>query len=776
MVKLANGEFFAPQQVEAAFEARCDAVQACALFARPGEAAPVAVVVLQTTHASEATTPDHVLAQMRAAAAAAGLRSWEVPYRVVIDAGPWDEASGCCSAHGKLRRHVIAKRNGLCNAQGSTPSMFRLDGGEPNDETGIVTAQRGTAGSSDSEDRRDRVTLSLPERLLAFLTAPDDAEAASRLSNSGAGAFMSPDYAEAPSLTPVDWFGALGGDSIEATELIALWEREEAAARAGPHSAAYHESGAKPLRVQDVFSLTPWELRRRARARLRPWRLTCALAARRSKGSDGALHNEDDGEDGAEGEEGPQAEEDDPGATPGLPPSAVAFWQQEASAETAAALAAAAAAAAGATTQSSTDANPTNVEGCHAVRGPCVLVTGGTGFLGPHLLSALMHGSSSRRWSTVVALARRPIERVHELLPDANIMASAAQGVAGASVLPRLVVFEADLSMPDLGLSAADRAAIQSMKISVVIHSGAAVDHARPYAALRPTNVAAASALVRLVTACATGNATDAPLPHCPPPLFVHVSTMSVIPIAAAAASVGWDGKADGLVLPACAAALESGYAQSKLVAEHHLASAAGQGDIRLLICRLGLIGAAARSAAVPCVPSSSYAGRRDWLSLLLCAVEAIGASPAGLTSGGRKVGVLPVDLAAATVAQHAAAAFERAVGKAPSEAPNVTIVNVDAMACGVAPRPLSSLLDDIDATRARQMPALDRELPYGVWRRRVASAGPPAALALAMLPPEGRGGALRLPAGARRRLRDMKRRADALESQSLSLAPSHRC
>ena len=82
-------------------------------------------------------------------------------------------------------------------------------------------------------------------------------------------------------------------------------------------------------------------------------------------------------------------------------------------------------------------------------------------------------------------------------------------------------------------------------------------------------------------------------------------------------------------------------------------------------------------------------------------------------------------------------------------------------MACGVAPRPLSELLDDIEASRAPHAPPLDRELPYGVWRQRVAAVGPPAALALAMLPSEGRGGALRLPAGARRRLRDIRRHTE---------------
>lgn len=65
---------------------------------------------------------------------------------------------------------------------------------------------------------------------------------------------------------------------------------------------------------------------------------------------------------------------------------------------------------------------------------------------------------------------------------------------------------------------------------------------------------------------------------------------------------------------PTCAAALESGYAQSKLVAEHRLASAAADGRIRLHIGRLGLIGAPSATA----VKSSRLSERRDWSPALM--------------------------------------------------------------------------------------------------------------------------------------------------------------
>ena len=201
------------------------------------------------------------------------------------------------------------------------------------------------------------------------------------------------------------------------------------------------------------------------------------------------------------------------------------------------------------------------------------------------------------------------------------------------------------------------------------------VDHARAYDELRPVNVASALALVELIAPTHAGGGGQGggggeggrgggeggggggegggPGRARPPPLIVFVSSLSVIPRASAAASARWAAtSAASLVPPACAAALESGYAQTKLVAEHHLAAAAAAGRIRLTVARLGLIGpptaataaAAAPAAAPSAVPSSAAAATaappggpplRDWLSLLLAAVEATGASPAGLTAGG---------------------------------------------------------------------------------------------------------------------------------------------
>ena len=133
-------------------------------------------------------------------------------------------------------------------------------------------------------------------------------------------------------------------------------------------------------------------------------------------------------------------------------------------------------------------------------------------------------------------------------------------------------------------------------------------------------------------------------------------------------------------------------YAQSKVIAEHRLARAATQGRIRLVIARLGLIGdpqspgletlsapslmqspspkASTLGEAFASCPSTeavssgsrvsssacweALGARRDWLSLVLCAVAQVGAVPAGLASRHRGVAVLPVDLAASALAEAA--------------------------------------------------------------------------------------------------------------------------
>ena len=180
--------------------------------------------------------------------------------------------------------------------------------------------------------------------------------------------------------------------------------------------------------------------------------------------------------------------------------------------------------------------------------------------------------------------------------------------------------------------------------------------------------------------------------------------------------------------------------------------------ETQLGVTRGGATASRAESGLCAAPELGRFSNRRDWLSLLLCAIEATGASPAGLTSGQRGVAVAPVDVVAAALASLAAQGIVPRHILGDGAAGSVEVHHLDAAAFGIAPRRLSDLLDEIEAARGAAAPPLQRELPYPAWRRLVAAAGAPASLALAMLPPEGRGGALRLPSGARRRLREIGR------------------
>ena len=68
-VKLANGEFFAPQRAEWAFEERCTLVGSCILYARAGDLSATAIVIPRDI----GTSAEAVLEQMRCVAPKAAL-------------------------------------------------------------------------------------------------------------------------------------------------------------------------------------------------------------------------------------------------------------------------------------------------------------------------------------------------------------------------------------------------------------------------------------------------------------------------------------------------------------------------------------------------------------------------------------------------------------------------------------------------------------------------------------------------------------------------------
>ena len=124
-------------------------------------------------------------------------------------------------------------------------------------------------------------------------------------------------------------------------------------------------------------------------------------------------------------------------------------------------------------------ASPAEAEAPVPLERGCVLVTGVTGFLGPHLLQAI---SQAGCWRTVVALVRAPVDRVAVAMPP---------GV-------NLKLMRFDLAALGLGLSPEDRQYLDSTPVDTVVHSAAIVNHVRSYMQMKSANVSSCEELVRL--------------------------------------------------------------------------------------------------------------------------------------------------------------------------------------------------------------------------------------------------------------------------------------
>lgn len=186
-----------------------------------------------------------------------------------------------------------------------------------------------------------------------------------------------------------------------------------------------------------------------------------------------------------------------------------------------------------------------------------VLVTGATGFLGAHLVSALLR----RTDATVYGLVRAPhadgaAQRLHQALHryGCRVEPDAAR---------RLVGIAGDLSQNRLGLSTEEYDRLGST-VDTVLHSGAEVSWARSYRRVAEVNVAGTRRIIDF--------AADRPDRS-----LVHVSTVAVFPFGGSqpimeATPLDHDGL------------LYGGYSQSKWVAEQVVRQAADEGlDVTVL-------------------------------------------------------------------------------------------------------------------------------------------------------------------------------------------------
>lgn len=234
--------------------------------------------------------------------------------------------------------------------------------------------------------------------------------------------------------------------------------------------------------------------------------------------------------------------------------------------------------------------------------GAQVLLTGGTGQLGPHLLSALLSDGAARVWCLVRAADEAAARmRLREALARNALHLTEPQW-------ERVRLVPGDVSRPRLGLAAVQWAEL-SATITEVHHLAAHVNAVLPYKALRTTNLLGTREILRL---CQTG----------PRKRLHHASTLSV-----ALSTSGDRAEPDRI-------GVYGGYAQSKAAAEALLDAAAHPAT---WCHRLGLLTGAS---------SGSGPGAADPLTFFLRGLVALGRIPAGLQQE-LCVDVTPVDWAA---------------------------------------------------------------------------------------------------------------------------------
>ena len=234
--------------------------------------------------------------------------------------------------------------------------------------------------------------------------------------------------------------------------------------------------------------------------------------------------------------------------------------------------------------------------------GDQIFLTGATGQLGPHLLSALLSDGAARVWCLVRAADRAAAKiRLRDALVRNELHLTECQW-------ERVRLVPGDVSRPQLGLAADDWAELCAT-ITEVHHLAAQVNAALPYEALRATNLLGTRELLRL---CETG----------PRKRLHHASTLSVV------LAQGGDGAQPDRI------GICGGYAQSKAAAEALLDASAYPA---ILCNRLGLLTGAT---------SGHGADAADPLTQFLRGLAALGRIPAGLTEE-LCLDVTPVDWAA---------------------------------------------------------------------------------------------------------------------------------
>lgn len=184
-----------------------------------------------------------------------------------------------------------------------------------------------------------------------------------------------------------------------------------------------------------------------------------------------------------------------------------------------------------------------------------VLLTGATGFLGIHLLDALLGYSEV---SKVICLVRSKDNEngLSRILQQWN-----SQGITSPLDTSRVVVITGDTSVEGWGLQQYDLDTLYSSNVFAIIHNSAFVNHALPYQELFDANVRSTQSAITLAAKLSIYNKYYC---HC-----AYVSTGGVC------GRLSFKDEEEPLRLPAESLLKQNGYVQGKWVSERLVENAA---------------------------------------------------------------------------------------------------------------------------------------------------------------------------------------------------------
>lgn len=223
----------------------------------------------------------------------------------------------------------------------------------------------------------------------------------------------------------------------------------------------------------------------------------------------------------------------------------------------------------------------------------CVLLTGGTGFFGAHLLARLLEAGTGHVLCHVRAdNAATGLDRIVQGLRQYGLWQDGWHG--------RISALPGDLGAERLGLGAAFRDL--PGRIDAIFHNGALVNYVLGYAQLKQANVGATQEMLRLAQAA-----------HCP--LF-YISTLRLFDHRQGGTPIREDDAVD------LQQVLSNGYAYSKAMAERMIAGAQAQGA-NATVFRPGLLCGDGCGDGASGVPNP-----RDAISLLVRGCVQMRAAP----------------------------------------------------------------------------------------------------------------------------------------------------